>query len=218
MFASGICSLIDSPDEHLEVVVPESDYRCAVHVLDVVTVVICCDSWDARARVPHPRLHWIANLSTRTPTSRGQGKLKRPEIQSSASVEHRHSEKGGGTGGDSSRLISLYSETLKLHTPSVLCDTPLRAREKRADPHNGNPTMTGRMIFGGFRNPDTHSAKQQASIAEATEAALQRRNQVMANQARNKEFDTTHRIEKDTTARMQRLAAGKRNTRKSKGK
>jgi hypothetical protein len=108
---------------------------------------------------------------------------------------------------------------LKLHTPPVLSNVPLRSREKgNAFEGSGKATISGRIIFGSFRNPDTHSAKQEASIAEASESAQQRRNQALANRARNNEFNTSRTIEKDAMARIQRLAAGKRNTRKTKGK
>ena len=78
--------------------------------------------------------------------------------------------------------------------------------------------VTGRIVFGGFRNPDTRSAMQEASIEEAAESAKLRRAQAVAGMARSNEYDTTRRIEKDVTSRMQKLQANKRNTRKGKGK
>jgi hypothetical protein len=78
--------------------------------------------------------------------------------------------------------------------------------------------MPGRIIFGNFRNPDTHVAKQEATMAAAEEAAKERRSQMSAAIGRNNEFNTSQQIERDTTARMQRLAAGKRNSRRAKAK
>jgi hypothetical protein len=78
--------------------------------------------------------------------------------------------------------------------------------------------MPGRKTFGGFQNPDTRSATQEAAIAEASKAAAQRRAAAVAGQSRRNEFDTTRTIEREVTARMQRLAAEKRSTRRSKAK
>jgi len=82
----------------------------------------------------------------------------------------------------------------------------------------GKVLMPGRIVFGSFRNPDTHVAIQEASMAAAEEAVKERRNQIMAGLARNNEYNTSQQIERDATARMQRLAANKRNTRRSKAK
>ena len=58
----------------------------------------------------------------------------------------------------------------------------------------------------------------QAEFVAASEAAKNRRNQAAASNQKNDEFNTTMRVEKDVTARMQRLAATKRNAKKGKYK
>ena len=78
--------------------------------------------------------------------------------------------------------------------------------------------MVGRLVFGNFTNPDTRSAQQEASIKQASAAALERRNQAMASRTKQNEYDTSRRIESDVTSRIQRLAASKRNAKRGKNK
>lgn len=219
MFASGRCSLINSPDEHLEVVVSEFKSSYVVRVLDVVTVKICCDNWDTRARVPLPRLHLIGASSAMKKAANEKRQPTKSEITSSTLASPAIEIRNFGAKRKVQVARSIYDETLSLYTPPVLSDVPYRTREKRNESEGrATATMAGRIIYGGFRNPDTQQAKQEVLIAEASDAAQQRRNQAIANMTRNNEFNTTQSIEKDATARMQRLVASKRNTRKAKGK
>ena len=113
----------------------------------------------------------------------------------------------------------MYNELAKLETPPVLVDFPFSSNIRKAKSDaSRSSVIPGRMVFGGFRNPDTRSALQEASIEEAAESAEQRRAQALEGIARSSEYATTRRIEKDITSRMQRLQANKRNTRKAKGK
>ena len=212
MFPSGRCVLVDSPDEVLQVLVPESESRYEARILDVVTVKICCDDWDSRARVPLPRLHLIAKDSNVSKRVSEIGQKPKPGIPVPIFKENNEN------GRKIRSLKSIYDSTLELSTPPLLLDAPFRDRKKESAESNGTITLPGRIVFGGFRNPDTKAAQQEASILEATESAQKRRNQAMANSARSSEYDTSRQIERDATARMQRLAAVKRNTRKSKGK
>lgn len=216
MFPSGKCQLFESPQARLEVVVPESNAPLQIHILDVVTVKILSDNWDTRSRVPPPRLHLVAAGSTKSPPQRKMGSATLvnktvDRIQSTSSVnkalENIHS-------------VSLYQQILQIETPPLLVDVPLRSGTDRSptDAVKGLATIPGRIIFGAFQNPDTHSAKQEASIADAAEAAKERRTQLLDAQARNNEFNKSKQIEKDATARMQRLAANKRNARRAKAK
>ena len=216
MFPSGRCTLVDSiTGEVLEVSVAESHSRYTVRVLDVVTVKICCDNWDARARVPQPRLHLLASSPERDEPKGKKHYPTKSEKDSSSLVNPSNPE----AKLDDYVLPSLYDATMKLQIQPVLSKTPLRVRTKQnTSEGRGNAVIPGRIVFGKFRNPDTLSAKQEASIAEASESATQRRNQAMSIVARTNEFESNSRIERDATARMQRLAASKRNTRKGKGK
>jgi hypothetical protein len=120
-------------------------------------------------------------------------------------------------------LKSIYEEIETLVTPTNLSvefrlsQSESFAKMKSVMPSSKN-LMIGRVVFGKFINPDTRSAQQEASIKQASAAALERRNQAMASRTKHNAYDTTRRIESDVTARMQRLAASKRNAKKGKTK
>jgi hypothetical protein len=213
---SGRCTLVNSADAYLEVAAPEAMARYTLRTLDVVTVHISCDAWDARARIPMPRIHLIAESSNDRITFNANHPATKTAITSSTLKENHELVKGERN----SKLTtpSMYSELMTLETPSLLPDIPFRTQIQRNDTADGQTIIAGRIVFGNFKNPDTRSAIQEVSIEEAAESAEQRRNQALAGQARSNEYDTTRRIQNDVTARMQRLQASKRNTRKSKGK
>ena len=220
MFPAGKCMQLHSPEERLEVTVPRGRLY-TIRVLDVVTVKICCDDWDARARVPQPRLHLIASSATQATSlvSKSSGSNASTALSTSAPILSETPINKKEPVALNSHKKSIYSITQELRTPAVLFNEPLRCQRKAISAAgNGVASIPGRIVFGEFRNPDTHTAMQEANIAQASEAAQQRRNQALDQIARKNEFERSQRIEKDATARMQRLAANKRNARKSKGK
>ena len=75
-------------------------------------------------------------------------------------------------------------------------------------------SFPGRIVVGEFSNPDTHQAEQAAAAKAASEAAAQRR--TLHSQAAEGSYDAAKKIEREATARMQRLAAEKRNARRRK--
>jgi hypothetical protein len=220
-FPTGKCSLeIINGKESLNVTVPDSQVNYLVKVLDVVTVTICCDDWDAKSRVPQPRIYLIADTSTKpkpvqTPSENVVPSLSRCASENlnpfNMSTQHDQKQKQSTT-------LSVYEEMTSLITPPVL-DVGFRTYETNRKPRTtGESIIPGRMIFCKFVNPDTRSAQQEASILEASEAAAERRNQILEARARQGEYDATKQIEKDVTARMQRLAVNKRNTKRGKNK
>ena len=222
-FPLGTCALIESSgDDHLAVTLREATQKYEVRVLDVVTVNIFCDDWNAKSRVPQPRIHLVADLSAKNLTS----KDKKP-MRVQDAVVSSDDEPGIRDSFDTSLertnalprapLRSIYEETLNLPTPTILGDEFRFEKSIPVVPMSNSP-MIGRLVFGNFINPDTRSAQQEASIKQASAAALERRNQAMASRTKQNEYDTTRRIESDVTARMQRLAASKRNTKRGKKK
>jgi hypothetical protein len=219
MFVSGKCTLVRSSEEYLEVVVPEKQSPYVVNVLDVVTVKICCDEWDTRARVPQPRLHLVRASKRNQKSITNQRQLPRQNDAEARTLSDQAGSMKSKVTRSITRAMTLYGDMLRLKTPPLLENEPLRIKSRnQKEKGRGVPTMTGRIIFGEFRNPDTRIAKQEASISEASEAAKLRRSQAVAANVRNHEYDSTRRVENDVTARIQRLAAGKRSTRKAKGK
>ena len=220
-FPAGTCVLKDSNEGgSLEILIPESRKSCVFRPLDVVTVQISCDLSDVRARVPPPRFHLVS-------TGKQKGtkpKAAEPRKVTSAMIHN---------GDTVSRVLldtpsaaipdeheqSMYEQLVSLVIKPVLTGVPLRMHQPKARANAGDSeSMPGRKTFGGFHNPDTHSATQEAAMAAASEAAAQRRSLAVASQSRRDEYDTTRTIEREVTARMQRLAAEKRSTRRSKAK
>ena len=222
LIPSGKCSLCGPTGDYLEITASEATSNFIVRVLDVVTVKISCDSWDVRSRIPRPRIHLLADFSSSQVLEKVDGDIAAKREITSSSLKTSNIKNGDGTKEaclPESIVVSIYREIQSLETPPVLSDSLLETVTKqKRQPVDCQKTITGRLIFGDFKNPDTKSAIQEASIEEAAESAQQRRKQAMASRERNNEFNTTQRIEKDATARMQRLQANKRNARKSKGK
>jgi len=216
-FPSGKCTLFDSSDDNnLEVSLRETTTTYQVRILDVVTVKIFCDDWDTKSRVPQPRIHLIADSSEHKVSSAKKFD-DRKSIKSS-----KMTLKASGTQKKHPRP-SIYEENEKLSIrPNLSVEFRSTNSESSKEMKSTMPQlknlMIGRIIFGNFINPDTRSAQQEASIREASAAALERRNQATANRSKQNEYDTSRRIESDVTARMQRLKANKRNTKKGRSK
>jgi hypothetical protein len=117
------------------------------------------------------------------------------------------------------RVNSMYEQLVSIEIIPDLSDTSLQRHASSVRLElSVDSAMPGRMVFGGFQNPDTRSATQEAAITAASEAATQRREAALASQQRRDQYDTSRAIERDATARMQRLAAQKRSARRAKGK
>jgi hypothetical protein len=217
-FHLGKCNLVNG--DHLLISVPESTTQFTLKILDVVTVSICCDDWDTKSRVPQPRIYLIADSSRKVVSSMEQSKetTKKPSSRNRESRNPPNATGNPGNGQEQTSCPTIYAAILQFETPSKL-DVEFRSRDKTPTSQPlGTSIIPGRVTFGGFVNPDTRSAQQEASIQEASNAAIERRNQIMENRQRQGEFESTRKIEKDVSARMQKLAANKRNARKGKGK
>lgn len=221
-FPSGKCVLFESADdEHLQVTVAETQNKFRVRVLDVVFVHIFCDEWNTKARVPQPRVHLIADKSNEKSLHKAKEASAnttaptKSESRNPASTEHDLGER------QEKSHLTMYDKILELETPPHL-EVKLRSQDENERLPTSSKVSScafpGRVVFGGFTNPDTRSAQQHKAIEDASSAAMERRNQALANHARHGEYDTSRRIESTITARQQRLAAGKRNTRKAKAK
>lgn len=220
-FPAGRCFLNDSQDGgSLEVVIPENPKKCIFRPLDVITVQLSCKLSDARARIPPPRFHLV---STGSETG-SRPKVTEPRSVTSAMIRGGEKEPSGlqqnlsDLASKNSCHQSMYEKLSSVVIKPVLQDVRLRLHQPKLRVGETDSSMPGRKTFGGFQNPDTRSATQEAAIAEASTAAAQRRATALASQSRRNEYDTTRNIERAVTARMQRLASEKRNTRRSKAK
>lgn len=200
----------DASNSLLEVRIPGATKNLCFRVLDVITVQISCDLSDIKARVPLPRLHLVASSSA------GEARSVGPQWNKSLASKAPPSDCPPDTSSEiAMKVDSVYEQLAALSITPTLPDTPSRPRKIKTEFQS---CIGGRKVFGNFVNPDTQSAQQEAAISAASDAVAQRQIAVGQSQARNNEFDTTRTIERTVTARAQKLAAGKRNTRKSKGK
>lgn len=217
--SSGTCTL-EEPDEdgsdRLVIRVPESQQQCVFRPLDIVMVQLSCDTSDSAARVPPPRLHLLSmgNKVSSTMDTSHPKKVSSKMIQENMKPHkpkkrHNHSSPINAT---------LYTIGSSIKIRSVLEGVPLRSEQPLSKVRKDNTrveTMTGRIKFCGFSNPDTLINTQAAAAAAAAEAAAKRRAVAVANQT-IANYQTTQTIKKSVTDRMQRLNAAKRNARRSK--
>ena len=221
-FPTGKCSLQSGEgSQSLKLSVADTPATYELKVLDVVTVTLSCD-WDAKSRVPQPRIHLIANTSGK-PNIQGQSSQNMAPSLSRVATQSRNASDTTNAKDvrrkETKNVATVYEEIQTIQTPPVLDNVEIRTKERNQKASMpGESTITGRIVFCTFVNPDTRSGQQEASILEASEAAAERRNQIMEARARHGEYDATKRIEKDVTARMQRLAVNKRNAKRGKNK
>ncbi|CAB9510598.1 DIS3-like exonuclease 1 [Seminavis robusta] len=230
-FPSGTCTLVEpadgSPGEaRLEVSVPQGKCKFVVKTVDVVSINLRSDDWDVRSRVPPPRF-LLVSKGSRPPPGFGQTPTAATKITSQVLQEGKQEVNVAGLKKTISKkkvFPSMFDALRDLHIPPVLENVPLRSTtERSAKKEKGTDSylqeeFKGRMVFRGFVNPDTRSASQEAAITAASQAAAQRRANAMETHDRRNEYDSVRNIERNVMARTQRLAADKRNTRKSKGK
>ena len=224
-FPSGKCHIMKDKagDEYLTVTVAESKANFSVRTLDVLTIQIMCQDWDVRARVPAPRLHLLSSsnswkyLSAKAEHGIGSGTIRaQPQSNEEAITTIK------GNTPKKANPSTVYEELSKMPIHPVLEGVPIRSRQNGSytapDETATSILIPGRIIFGSFVNPDTRTATQDAAIEAASEAAAKRRVQVMAKIAKDNEYNTTRQIEREATARAQRLAANKRHAKRNKGK
>uniref|UniRef100_A0A7S4VSA2 DIS3-like exonuclease 1 n=2 Tax=Ditylum brightwellii TaxID=49249 RepID=A0A7S4VSA2_9STRA len=230
-FPDGSCDICNADDEankYLQVIVPagSSSVHCDFRLLDVIEVQLSCDTSDVVARIPPTRLHLISKGKKpkigRTNETKVTTKLveQRQKESSVTNDEHTHPMYKAIDVDISRNVYHIFSS---IQIQPNLDDTLPRFLQQQQQNHTKKTqkqkrvqTMPGRFVFGGFRNPDTHTASQEAAANAAAEAAAQRRNTVVQGQASSREYDVVRRIEKDIMSRMQRLAAEKRHTRRAK--
>jgi hypothetical protein len=169
-----------------------------VKTLDVVNVSITCPDWDNRARVPLPRIQLVHK---KPGSSKLVASSRRPKA---ADVKQTQSLDSGFTPvTDVPTLFDLFTKVPSLPASGGSMPRPLGTGTKVT-----HKEIKGRFVLGGFVNPDTRSAAQ----AAAQEAAGTARGDYASLPVN--EYDANNRVARDVTARQQRLAAGKRNTRK----
>jgi RNB domain len=216
---NGLCRLIDGQDERLEVGIPGRSNQLVIRAFDVVNVSISCENWDVRARVPPPRLHLSArpigtSAATLSPMSQSLAPMKVPNERpaqhtSQASEDKQRSDGDRYDGASMFELLRNVRRRIPLG-PGFNRSPVARNTSFRSE------VLKGRVVYGGFTNPDTVSAAKAAAQFAAAEDAAERRAHVSDVSSKRSEFDSSRAIERTVTSRQQRLAGDKRNTRRSK--
>jgi hypothetical protein len=213
-FSPSESNIIFTENKSLEVFIRGKSW--AWHPLDVVTVSITCPDWDNRARVPLPRvqlIHQHSRKSGRKHPDKGVFSAQLPTVppanlhpSSSNDIEMVYS----GSDDVDSTLFDLMRELPMVFYPETgnLSATSMGQSTARLN----CKTVAGRFSWGGFANPDTRAAAQ----LMAQEAAAALRNDRPGHVIN--EYDVNNRMAREVTARQQRLAAEKRNTRRARRK
>lgn len=219
-FPDGKCQLYDEPDVRLEVKVAEATKLFVVRPFDVVHIEMTCKDWDVRARIPSPRLQLLANRGTSVVTAEASG--DRVGITSESLTRDAFTSASFQKEKEHPNPPTIFDIISAIPIRPVLSNVPIRSVHRRNDDKQQqiirSETMKGRVVLGDFRNPDTRSATQAAALQAASDEASQRRANMLEASSRRREFDTVKTIERNVMMRQQRLAADKRNTRKSKAK
>eukprot|EP00557_Chaetoceros_sp_GSL56_P011417 CAMPEP_0176480310 /NCGR_PEP_ID=MMETSP0200_2-20121128/2208_1 /TAXON_ID=947934 /ORGANISM="Chaetoceros sp., Strain GSL56" /LENGTH=1290 /DNA_ID=CAMNT_0017876419 /DNA_START=195 /DNA_END=4067 /DNA_ORIENTATION=+ len=212
MFPDGMCSLIDEQDEaksRLEVYVPNGTSALTFSRLDVITIQLSCDLSDVVARVPPPRIHLVSmdrrhkvktehkermNFSTKQ-----SNKLQRNYREEEASIKMEKQPQ------------SMFEILCSIPIVPNLGNTPLRYDKPRTSKKyiNRVQTIKGRLFMNGFRSKDLEAD-------ELDSAHVPLDHQSLVNQALTGDYNASKKIEREATARMQRIAAEKRNAKRSK--
>jgi len=216
-FPGGSTRIVEDNTQSLEIKVTEGKNRLIFSILDVVNVRVSCDLSDVRARIPAPRLHLVRYTGGVAKVS-----VVKSRALTSAMIVQRHTQHPDAMiferADHRSTSASLYDRINSIEIlPSIHPSREQPTRKSRLKTACTS-TIGGRKIFGKFINPDTRGAQQEAAVSAAAADANSRRAAVVEAGQRNSEFDSTRNIERAVMARTQRLAASKRNTKRSKAK
>lgn len=217
-FPDGDCKLFDGPDARLEVRLTDSSEIFVLRVFDVVDVELTCANWDVRARVPAPRLQLSASRTHEVSTENISPNYVHVTSDKLNQIQSRTTEpvKEGDASTEGTSLFNVLTN-LKKRRPD-LPEVPLRSARSGIEMPGRKELLRGRVIYGDFSNPDTRQAAQEAAQQAAAVEAAHRRAHMLESSTRRNEFNTVSSIERNVTMRQQRLAADKRNTRRSKAK
>ena len=203
--------------------------RLTFQPLTVMSVEIFCSDWDHRARIPSPRVHLVpSNHQTQ-------------DHMSSKKVAPKHN--GTPELSSTKSLLSTSLTTWNTSTPTLF-DIVRSVRDGTTEalvPSSANLEVTsnnnssgsdntasrplstrtqvlkGRIVFGNFVNPNTKLAEQlkaQQEAAEAYEWSSQQQPNAAAQSSRRDSDAEARRVEREVTARQQRLAKEKRESRR----
>ena len=224
LLPEGTCDLLD---DRLLIGVRGSNKSATFRPLDVITVQLSSGVSETTARVPPPRIHLVSEgQKAMSLANKGKSEHRNKEkiLMTTKLLERRNIKVKQSTGdvimgGAEERIErnSIFHVLSSVKIESNLATHPFRCASSAASVSKNSSarksSFPGRIVVGDFSNPDILMAEQVAAAKTASEAAAQRR---LHAQAAEGNYDAAKRIEREATARMQRLAAEKRNARRRK--
>lgn len=223
LLPEGTCDLVDG--DRLVVGVRGGTRSTTFRPLDVITVQLSSGASETTARVPPPRIHLASKGQSAIHLARTGRSAQRNEekifmttklLQSMENKAQPITDTVTMKSTQNIQQTSIFRVLSSIKIEATLANHPLRcdssvgSMSKSASGRKSN--FPGRIIVGDFLNPDTLMAEQAAAAKIAS--AAQRR--TLHAQAAEGSYDAAKKIEREATARMQRLAAEKRNARRRK--
>ena len=208
MFPDGRCSLKNEFSEEkssVEVELPGGKSVLSFRRLSVVTVQLSCDFSNAVARVPNPSLHLVSID-------------KRRKVESIASTEPTKRNKVLGKSQTTSTFspsperanaLSMFHVFSSIPVNTDLMNVPPRFSTSNSKKVKDRvQTIKGRIYLNGFKA----DVLQPELIDQGSDFGQPS----LTDQARIGDFEASRSIEREATSRMQRIAAERRNAKKSK--
>jgi hypothetical protein len=205
MLPGGKCTLQDGDENkkaRLDVQIPEGNKFLSFSTLDIITVQLSCDLSAIVSRIPPPRLHLV---------SLDAHNSKITQIQSKSSNQSPSDERKPIGNEAKSNVLprkSIYSilSSIPIHpnvpdSPSGVSLTKTKGRIQ---------SVKGRLFFNGYKQEYFCTSEEEESLSQQFKVFS------VEEKAKQGDYDATRQIEREATARMQRLAAENRNAKRSK--
>lgn len=228
MFPDGQCSIQDEYDESKAKVLlrlPSNKSEISFRRLDVVTVRLSCDVSNVVARIPPPNIQLISTSRSTSSApsnhvlvqkvSRKDSKL--PSAQMDSPKMHQSSlDNSSSYSPKQSEPRSMFDVLCSIPNNASLTLAPYRmdvdSRKKRKKKTIERvQTIKGRIYMNSFNayKFEGESIDGDADVNHNGETSL-------AAQAAIGDYDASKRIEREATARMQRIAAERRNAKRTR--
>lgn len=211
IFPDGRCSLHDEDNDSkatLNLQLLSSNINMPFQRLDVLKVRLSCDLTNMAARISPPHIHIISIKDSHTMPSSGNTVI--PSAVTTNCLPDT-------TSSDERNLTEMHSKSLFSVIASILVkptlkDTPLRYEIER---RRGQVKTRVQIIKGRIYMNDFHAEKLQSDLID-NDTTHERKFSTLADQAMIGDYNASKQIEREATSRMQRVAAGKQNAKRSK--
>lgn len=212
IFPDGRCTL-DEANNRLELRIPGFKEYITLKRLDVIMVRLSCNISESTSRISPPCLNLLSLKqisSSKTHLVLGRDAAhssinsKRVEESQFPKCVYKSKKKFNTC---NSNQLSIFRTLNSIPTSPSLDDTCVKQQKMKKKIYHSErvETIPGRLIYSGFKNGNNSSVMpilQQANTLE--------------RQAVKGSLNASNRLERDATARIQRLAAGKRNSKRKK--